>query len=103
MVFPQPTFGFGKAYGSYATRTRPHHTQGPARGGDWRLETLPSTLALLASTRASAVKFLRWRFADQIYVNCRVNHGIITFNRPHFQPFGNTDQKYRLGLYDLDS
>jgi hypothetical protein len=62
-------------------------------------------LALPASTRASAVKFLRWRFADQVYVNCRVNHGIITvFNRPHFQPLGNADhQKYRSGLHDLDS
>jgi hypothetical protein len=62
-------------------------------------------LALPASTRASAVKFLRWRFADQVYVNCRVNHGIITaFNRPHFQPLGHADhQKYRSGLHHLDS
>ena len=57
------------------------------------------------STRASAVKFLRWRFADQVYVNCRVNHGIITaFNRPHFQPFGNTDQSIvQVSTIPLDS
>lgn len=64
-VFPQRTFGRSKAYGSYAPRTRPHHTQGLARGGDWQSETLPSTLALPTCTSCFRVKFLRWRFSDQ--------------------------------------
>jgi hypothetical protein len=61
--------------------------------------------SLFLLTRASAVKFLQWRFADQVYVNRRVNHGIITtFNRPHFQPFGNMDQSIlQVSTIPLDS
>jgi hypothetical protein len=48
--------------GPYATTTRPHHTQGLARGGDWQSETLPSTLALPTYTscfRAEIIAILR--------------------------------------------